>query len=497
MQAKNQMSLPWYVRLALLVLLISAGRALVNYAVLAQASLSYPYPLDYGEGPLLDQTMRILAGENIYDPDFNAPPYTISNYPPLFLLAQAPFAVVFGPAMWYGRLISLIGALATAVLIGLTLHTLTGDRIGAVVGGLLFVSVPFVQYWSLLNRIDLLALALSWGALFVTVRFSERRWGIYAAAGLLIAAIYTRQSYALAAPMAAFVWLLFQKQFRRALLLAAWTGGVSLGLFLLMTLITRGGFFLNIITANVNPFKWDTVRWNFEQLYQNAYLLVWITGLFLLIGWLGQRDQQRGVWSLVLPYVIGATASAVTIGKDGSNVNYLLELGAALCLGSAAAVSSFGAVSWMRRRTFNQVVLILALAVQVWFLGDWARADFNHRLLPRVEKRAEVDELFRAVQETDGIVLADEYMGLLPLAGKRIYFQPFEYKMLKDARIWNDAGFMAELREKRFALILWYQPPDWPAIDSRWTPGAANTIRRNYSGANSGIYDYTRILRPR
>jgi hypothetical protein len=275
---------------------------------------------------------------------------------------------------------------------------------------------------------------------------------------------------------------------------------VGLGLFLLMTLITRGGFFLNIVTANVNPFKWDTVRWNFEQVYQNTYLMVWITGLFLLVGWVGwrgQRNQAWGIWTLVLPYVIGAVASAVTIGKEGSNVNYLLELGAALCLGSAAAISAFGAVSWMRRRTFNQVVLILVLAVQVWFLGDWAHADFNNRLLPRVEKRAEVDELFRAVQETDGIVLADEYMGLLPLAGKRIYFQPFEYKMLKDGRIWNDAGFMAELREKRFALILWYQPPDWPAIDSRWTPGAANTIRRNYSGANRGIYDFTRILRPR
>lgn len=496
MQSKNRNTLSWLaLGLAFLMLFIAMGRALLNYAILAEAALTFSYPLDYGEGPLLDQTMRILVGENIYDPDFNTPPYTISNYPPLFLLVQVPFAAVFGPAIWYGRLISLLGALATAVLIGLTLHTLTGSKVGAMVGGLLFVSVPFVQFWSTLNRIDLLALALSWGALFVTVRFSELRWGIYAAAGLLVAAIFTRQSYALAAPMAAFVWLLFQKQYRKALLLAAWTGGVSLGLFLLMTLITRGGFFLNIVTANVNPFLWETVRHNAEQLYQNAYLLVWITGAFLLIGWVG---NPRGVWSLVLPYVIGATASAVTIGKDGSNVNYLLELGAALCLAGGAAVSVLGTSPvWAQKRHFYQAALVLLLAFQVWLLVDWAQYDFNNRLLSRVEKRAEVDELFRAVQQTDGIILADEYMGLLPLAGKRIYFQPFEYKMLKDGRIWDDSGFMAELREKRFALILWYQPPTWDAIGSRWTPGAANTIRRNYSGASSGIYDYTRILRPR
>ncbi len=495
MQAKNRTFIPRLVLgLALVVLITAVGRALVNYAILAEAALTFPYPLDYGEGPLLDQTMRILAGENIYDPDFSTPPYTISNYPPLFLLAQVPFAAVFGPAMWYGRLISLLGALVTAVLIGLTLQTLSGDRIGAVVGGLLFVSVPFVQYWSLLNRIDLLALVLSWGALFVTVRFSERKWSVYAVAALLIAAIYTRQSYALAAPMAAFVWLLFQKQYRKALALAAWTGGVSLVLFLLMMLITRGGFFLNIVTANVNPFKWETVRWNAEQIYQNAYPLVWITGVFLVIGCFG---NMRRTWALVLPYVIGAVASAVTIGKDGSNVNYLLELGAALCLASGAAISVLGATAWMPRRRFSQALLLLVLAFQVWLLGNWAQDDFNNRVLPRVEKRAEVDELFRAVQEADGIVLADEYMGLLPMAGKRIYFQPFEYKMLKDGRIWDDSGFMAELREKRFSLILWYQPPYWPAIDSRWTPGAANTIRRNYSGGSGVMYDYTRLLRPR
>jgi hypothetical protein len=53
--------------------------------------ITFPYPLDHGEGPLLDQAMRLARFENIYRRDLTLPPYTLANYPPLFPLAQAPF----------------------------------------------------------------------------------------------------------------------------------------------------------------------------------------------------------------------------------------------------------------------------------------------------------------------------------------------------------------------------------------------------------------------
>ncbi|MBE0695489.1 MAG: hypothetical protein IH586_01055, partial [Anaerolineaceae bacterium] len=101
--------------LTLVGLSIPFWSSVSTYVRLAHASLSFRYPLDYGEGPLLDQTLRIASGENIYHNDFSVPPFTISNYPPVFLLLQAPFALIFGPAFWYGRLISILGALLTAV----------------------------------------------------------------------------------------------------------------------------------------------------------------------------------------------------------------------------------------------------------------------------------------------------------------------------------------------------------------------------------------------
>ena len=47
------------------------------------------------------------------------------------MLAQVPFVWLFGPALWYGRLISLLSVAAVALFVGLTLHALTKDRIAA------------------------------------------------------------------------------------------------------------------------------------------------------------------------------------------------------------------------------------------------------------------------------------------------------------------------------------------------------------------------------
>ena len=126
----------WIVTLmALAALLLVEGRSALMFFQHGWSIVSFPYPVDYGEGPLLDQTIRLARGENIYRNDVSQPPYTISNYPPLFVLVQTPFVWLVGPSFFYGRAISLLSIVATAVLIALTLHALTDDWIGALAGG--------------------------------------------------------------------------------------------------------------------------------------------------------------------------------------------------------------------------------------------------------------------------------------------------------------------------------------------------------------------------
>lgn len=470
------------VSLALAILL---GKALLNYAHQASLAVSFRYPIDYGEGPLLDQTLRLAQGENLYHNDFSQPPYTISNYPPVFLLAQVPFAKIFGAAFWYGRGISVLSALVTALMIGLTLYTLTGEWLGAVFGGLLLLAFPYIQFWSLLNRIDALALGLSWIGIFVLVRWNERKWGIPLAALFLILSIYTRQSYALAAPAGAFIWLLAMRKYRKALELALEVGGVSLVLFGLINLLTRGGFFLNIVTANVNPFNWHTVDNYFKELRENTLIFLIFIALYLVAE---RFTPHTRTWPLALPYLVGAVLSAITVGKDGSNVNYLFELAAALSFATGAALA------WVSRNRWVQVVAMAALLLQMTPFNAWALT-FNGRVTEKTDNAAEIARLYDVVRQTDGIVLADEYMGLLPLAGKRIYYQPFEFKMLSDGGLWDQEPFLNQIVKHQFAAILLYDPPNWSSFEARWTKFERPTIESSYQ-MNDRIAN-TQVLLPK
>jgi multiple sugar transport system permease protein len=292
------------------IFLLAGVWAATLFARHGLAALAFPYPLNYGEGPLLDQAVRLQELQNIYPPDLSRPPYVISNYPPLFVLLQAPLVWTFGPALLYGRAISLVCTVAVAGLISATINRLTRDRRASAAGGLTFLAVPFVLHWSSLDRVDMLGLALSWGGLYTLVRRPDRR-GVILAALLLVAAVYTRQTYVLAAPLASLAWLLARGQRRHALGLLITTGGLGLLLLGVLGVLTKGGFLLHTVTANANEFRWELVTGYLSYLGSLMPILL-VGGLAFVV--LGLRNRPAGWW-LVVTYLAAAVASAFLVGK--------------------------------------------------------------------------------------------------------------------------------------------------------------------------------------
>jgi hypothetical protein len=451
-------------------LILAQGLAVLLFLRHGWQALSFAYPLNYGEGPLLDQSVRLAAFENIYRTDLSAPPYVIANYPPLFMLAQVPFVWLFGPAMWYGRLISLVSVAAVALFVGLTLHALTRDRLASLAGALIFPAMPYVVRWSSLSRVDSLGLALSWAGLFIVARWPQKRWSVFVSALLLVAAVYTRQTYILAAPLAAFVWLASQGQRRRALQTAAIAGGACLLLFAVLNISTGEGFFLNTVTANLNDFRWERVSLNaLGALLACPVLLLSSLALLLLT-----PRKGNGAWWLVAPYLIASIPTAVLVGKVGSDVNYLLELSAALGLATGAFIA------WQRRRPRLRIALIALLAVQMLALTQSSRVASGLQNYV-IDQRAEVAQLSRMVAGTNGPVLTDDYMGLLPERGKRIYFQPFEMTQLARDGDWDQRPFVENIANEKFPLIMIWSPPFAREIkQDRWTPRMLEEIRNHY-----------------
>jgi hypothetical protein len=289
-----------------------------------------------------------------------------------------------------------------------------------------------------------------------------------AAALLFVAAVLTRQTYVLAAPLTAFVWLLVQGHRRRALELAGLSCGLGLASFLALNVSTDGGFFVNTVTANINEFRWERVSFNALGAGLACPLLL-LGGL--AFAWRAPRDK---VWWIVVPYLALSVPSALLVGKVGSDVNYLLELSAALCLATGALVA------WQRGRPRLRALLISLLALQVLALAQSS-------LVPSglqdyvVDQEKEVRQLSRIVAEAEGPVLTDEHMGLLPLNGKRIRLQPFEMTQLSRDGFWRQDRAVETIRDEEYAVVMMWEPPFARDIKrDRWTEEMRGAIEAHY-----------------
>jgi hypothetical protein len=189
-----------------------------------------------------------------------------------------------------------------------------------------------------------------------------------------------------------------------------------------------------------------------------------------------------------VPYLIGAALSGLTIGKIGSNVNYFLELSAALSLVAGALVA------WSGKRRWLRAMLLILLALQTVRLMQTTADEYFEQLNGRLRFRQELGKLEEIVAGADGPVLADEYMGLVTLQGRPLYIQPFEVTQLANAGLWDQTGLIEGIRDGEFSLVLIHYFPEYPVYKERWTPEMLAAIRHNYAPGH--LLANTRVYRP-
>ncbi|MCB8943057.1 MAG: exo-alpha-sialidase [Ardenticatenaceae bacterium] len=454
------------------------GTAVFIFTLHAIMAITYPYPLDYGEAPLVDQAQRLAAGENIYRADLSQPPYTIANYPPLYVLFLTPFAHT--APFQIGRLISVLAAAGSAVFLGLILYHFSQNRLASWAAGAMFLAMPYVVHWSGMARIDMLALLLATAGLYVLVR--NGRYSLLGSGILLIAAAYTRQSYALAAPLAAIAWLWAQDR-QKAIKLAGIVAGGGLALFLLLTLLTGGGFYFHIITANVNEITSERIWQGLQDVGRTLPLAILLALILLIGGW-----RKVSAWWLLAGFLLGAFISTLTYGKIGSNVNYFLEITAALSLTAGMVLA------WSQNHVWQRAIVMVLIALQTG-IGLLATMDMavDNRLTPRLIDADAVQRVEQYLGKTEGTVLVDEYMGLLTLQDRPLYLQPFEMSQLANDGQWNQQPLINDILNQQFPAILIHHFGPFPVHRERWTPEMLAAIDDAYTPSQTmaGTVIYT------
>jgi hypothetical protein len=280
------------------------------------------------------------------------------------------------------------------------------------------------------------------------------------------------------------VWLWHFNR-RQALIFISSFGVIGLLLFGTINTITHGGFFINIVVANINQYVIYQALTMGRQLF-SIWPIILISCAMVIILTFYTRNrgslidqvqplQQDFIFYGLVFYSLGALITAGTIGKVGSNVNYFLELIAVCTIWCGLALKLI-----MDQKNKVKLIFLGLLFVQsVWVLGYsyilsqitigdlWGKIGNYESLNEKVQI---------AVQK--GVVLSDDFMDMVVLSGQPIYYQPFEYGELYYAGLWDPTEFINQINQNEFPLII--ISGNTLEKNCCWVPSVVDALEVNY-----------------
>jgi hypothetical protein len=413
-----------------------------------------PYQFDYEEGNVLNATVRINAGLTLY-PVPQSWPVVLNSYGPIPYLISAVLIRDREPELFRPRIISLVAATIVALEIGLLASGFTKRVLFGISLGAFFLTLPSVQEWAPLLRVDFLGLAFSLGGLVVFLRLPRLHFvvPIFFAGALLCKVTF------LAAPITCVVILVRRKRWREL------TFGMLAGVAVLGTTIatlqwsTHGGFLFHQLGTHVDSLSWTNYRTHATRVLRETAVLVALT----LIGIL--RSRRPAPPFLYLFFVILGTVTALKVGSES---NHFLELEAALCISSAAGVCQLQKMKSLPFATAGLVVLCgVILAVE----GIANRALYS--------SRGVVDECLQAYAYIhDHQRVLSENVGALVLTGRPVLLSnPFVYAQLVRSGKWPSGRVEHMLEESTADLVIIGKPR---ISEQRWSQPALTALASNY-----------------
>lgn len=492
--------------------------------------LGYPFPLDYGEGPILAQLELLNSGAPIWKlyADPAQSPYFVVNYPPVYHLSSLFLNLFTNNLLLAGRLVSLLATIGSVIALGLLgSDGRAAPKHGAQPGisygysllcGLIFLSIPVVREWAGYLRVDALALALGlWGLLLVRKGLGGQSLLPPIVGGLLLVlSLYTKPSLIAAPVVGGLVWLLSAQSLRRRTIVLACWAAFAIVPFGLLQLGSEGWFWHHVISANAN--RWEAeLAWSFwgEQLGLRWALLG--AGLVGLVLALTRHTQLKALpWWAAPLYTLLGTLTAIGVGKVGAYANYFLEWYAGLIWLSALGWNLLSNPQPKARKAlqeFAKLALPALLALSMlWYSPLWSRTSLHpagllepnppqlffepsKSLLSENAREADVlaaqarvnQAISNEIRQLQGDIFVDT-PGIATQAGALSPYQAFEHRQLLDSKLWDQTTILHKLANGKYPLAVLDYLGNW------LSPEMVNLILHRY--AQDGSYGNFDLFRP-
>lgn len=446
--------------------------------------LTFPFQVEYGEGPVADWARTVAQGYLPYKP-IQPEPWTFSVYTPLSLLASGALLALGMPLWVGGRLLSLASALGLAALVFVLARR--GQREqpawGALAASGLLLASPYLTRWATFYRPDMLA--LFWSALGIALvsHNQERQRGWFLPAALcFVAALMTKQSF-IAAPLAALLFLGLTAPSAALRLLATMVVAGTVALGALALAVGPGTLWADLVIGNANPFSVASLI-RFESSFGRIAAVVVALGLFAL--WRHATSRPGRVaddQTLLALYAMLSLGATISVGKAGAWENYFLEPFFVL---SILAGRTLGRLTTGGRLGRLAAPLLVGLQLLL-FLPGFERFGPTAEQRWLDELRAERAALLDAVTATPTEQpLVSEDLGILATAGRPVHLHTFVYTQLARQGDFDQTPLLTAIGARRFPLVIQRRGAleDWLDLD-RWTPEVLAEVERAYAVAGS------------
>ncbi len=441
-----------------------------SYRFFAQVPIAAPFQYDYAEGSVLSALLRITQGATPY-PDPQALPNSINIYGPVAYYLLALPVKVLGLTLLYPRAMILGCAVAIAVLISIKLWRTTRSIALALTFGLIYLTIPNIQSWAWLLRVDLLGIAFTIAGLIVfSQRFDRERAGVLAA--LLFAAGLLVKVTLIAAPAACFLALISRRRFREAAVLAGVTAA-SFGLVMAaFAVVTHGAALVHIFLTHADPFLFRRYAEGLAGSLKASWPLVLLASVATAYDIAQRRFSPPILWLLL------ATATAITAGKFGASSNHFLEWNTSLCL--AAGLGMHKLIN-LQARTVALATTAISVIATATLLVVRKPPDFT-----TLEFLRGCPQAYEWVRTQSGSNLLAENVGALVLGNKRVWVSdPYALAHLVRRAGWSDAGLARMVRERRFDAVIARKdhladPSNLTTGTSRFSPEVLRALSEGY-----------------
>jgi hypothetical protein len=332
---------------------------LVVYVVYAINLIQFPFDYDQGEGFELVDTIMFSRGQWPYQ-NTEMFPYYSSNYPPLFHIIASPLVLLFGPAYWYGRLLSFLSTLVTASAIGYAIYREGGNRWIASLSGLAFLSSNTVYHIGPLFRQHIIMVMFETLGVVILAHateipaLSQRHQRVAIGLGMILAAGFTKQ-LAIATALAGGLFL-FIRQPRRAVVWGLLTGLIGVGIFVYINIASNGEWWRQSILANVNELKIIQAVALFRQWLRLHGLLIVPAIMLVIYELYFDRLSIYALWFMITVAIDGPAS-----GAWGGGDSYFATSIAALCVLSGIFAARTFAAGWRFPTNYLSKVFISPL----------------------------------------------------------------------------------------------------------------------------------------